>query len=142
MIIKKKRLNLIAKNTAIKNNLYRISYLIIILISQRGQVTGTIIPYIPYMLHLTFVAVANPFHLLSAVVFNSVHLLGIVFPQFFKLLALVLLNVVKHLVDLLSSRRHSYTSTTQAPFAASASAKNMRKPLIKEYERENRKSLE
>lgn len=87
------------------------------------------------MLHLTFVTVADPFHLLSAIIFNSVHLLCIVFPQSFKLLALVLLNVVEHLVDLLGSRRCPYTSTAQAPFDTSASTKNMRKSLIKENER-------
>lgn len=83
------------------------------------------------MLHLTFVAVADPLHLLNAIVFNSVHLLRIVLPQSFELLALVLLNVVEHLVDLLSSRRHPYTSTAQAPLDASAPARDTGKTLMR-----------
>lgn len=99
------------------------SYLIVVLISQRSQMAGTVVPYVSYMPHLTLVAVANPFHLLNAIVLNSVHLLRVVLSQSFELLTLVLLDVVEHLIDLLSSRRHTYASAAHAPLDASAPAR-------------------
>lgn len=85
---------------------------------------GTVVPYVSYMLHLTLVAVSDPFHLLNAIVLNSVYLLCVIFPQSFELLALILLDVVKHLVDLLGSWRHAHASAAQATLDASAPAKD------------------
>lgn len=101
-----------------------IHYLIVILVSQCGQMTGTVVPYVPYVPHLPLVAVANPLDLLGAIVLDSMHLLRVVLPQSFELLALVLLDVVEHLVDLLRSRRHPHASTAQTPLDASAPARN------------------
>lgn len=99
-------------------------YLIVVLVSQRGQMSGTVVSYVPYVPHLTLVALANPFHLLDAIVLDSVHLLRVILPQSLELLALILLDVVEHLVDLLRPRRYSYASTAQAPLDASAPARN------------------
>lgn len=74
-----KEIELITSTVPHKNS-HGVSYLIVILISQRGQVGGTIVSYVSYMPHLTLVAVANPFHLLNAIVFNSVYLLRVVLP--------------------------------------------------------------
>lgn len=54
--------------------------------------------------HLSLVAVAYPLDLLRAVVLNPVYLLCIILTQTLELLALVLLDVVQHLIDLLGSR--------------------------------------
>lgn len=100
-------------------NSHGVSYLIVVLISQRGQVGGTIVSYVSYMLHLTLVALADPFYLLNAIVLDSVYLLRVILPQSFELLALVLFDIVEHLVDLLGSRRHAHASAAQAPLDAS-----------------------
>lgn len=86
--------------------------------------TGTVVPYVPYVPHLTLVAFAYPFHLLNAIVLDPVHLLRVILPQSLELLALVLLDIVKHLVDLLRPWRHSHASAAQTPLDASAPARN------------------
>jgi len=72
------------------------------------------------MLHLTLIAVADPFHLLNAIVLNSMHLLCVVLSQSFELLALILLDIVEHLVDLLGPWSHAHASAAHAPLDASA----------------------
>lgn len=119
-----KEIELITMSTVPRKNSHGVLYLIVVLISQRSQVTGTIVPYVSYMLHLTLVTVADPFHLLNAIVLNSVYLLRVVLSQSFELLTLVLLDVVEHLVDLLSPRRHTNASAAQAPLDTSAPARD------------------
>jgi len=94
--------------TVSHSNFFPAAYLIVILISYHSQLSGAIVAYVPYVSHLTFVTITNPLYLLHTVILDSVHLLSIVFPQLFELLAFILLNVVEHLVDLLSSWRHTY----------------------------------
>lgn len=113
-----------SRNRSFTRKLRATYYLIVILVSQRGQMTGTVVSYVPYVPHLTLVALANPFHLLDAIVLDSMHLLRVILPQSLELLALILLDVVEHLVDLLRPRRYSYASTAQAPLDASAPARN------------------
>lgn len=97
--------------------IYIYFYLFIVLIPERCKMISSIIPNIPDVPHLSFVAVSYPLNLLSTIVFDSVHLLSVIFSQTFKLLALVLLNVVQHLIYLFSTWCSS-TSAASAPSAA------------------------
>lgn len=80
-----------------------------------------VVPYVSNVPHLTFVTIANPFHLLGTVFFYPVHLLSVILAQPFELLALVLLDIVQHLIDLFPSGRRTDSSAAETPLQTAAS---------------------
>lgn len=85
--------------------------------------TGTIVPDVAYVSHLTLVTVPNPFHLLNAVVLDSVHLLSIVLTQSLQLLTLILLYVIQHLINLFCSWGRTHAPAAKTPFYTTAPGK-------------------
>lgn len=91
--------------------------------------TGTVIPYVSDVSHLSLVTFAYPFDLLCTIVFDPVHLLGVVLPQPLELLAFVLFDIVQHLIDLFGPWGTADASVTHAPSHAAASVKEERERL-------------
>ena len=117
--LKKLLVKLLYKSHSPRN--FKLPYLIAVLIAQGGQMVGTVVADVTYVLHLALVTVSDPLDLLGAILLDAVHLLRVILAQTLQLLTLVILDVVEHLVDLLGAWSDAHVPTAQTPFLTAAS---------------------
>lgn len=84
---------------------------------------GTVVSDVLDVPHLALVTVPYPFDLLGTVVLDPVNLLSIIFSQSLELLALVLLNAVQHLVNVLPPGSTTDLFATEATLITATSVK-------------------
>ena len=83
----------------------RETYLIVVLVANRGEMLRTCTSHTPNVFHLAEIALVDSVHLLHAVVSDALHLAIVVLAQPLQLLALVLLHRLEQVPQLLGSRR-------------------------------------